>query len=188
MAGRRLALFALLALTFQTAHGLECYRCVSTNSSQPFLCNEFLTDAYDIKPESCDDVYGAKYCIKHVGRFEALTLDCYQCTSADNWMCENSELVTAHMQPQNCNYVFEARYCVKAVGRYGGGIGTKRLCSSVDLGNFCDYVKQPGDKLTYRTCLFTCNSNGCNPASIVLPSTLLNVFLSAIGFGFFFLR
>lgn len=21
-------------------------------------------------PESCDNVYGAKYCIKHVGRFE----------------------------------------------------------------------------------------------------------------------
>jgi hypothetical protein len=62
--------FFILLFLFYIAHGLECYRCVSTNSSQPFLCNEFLTDAYDIKPESCDDVYGAKYCIKHVGRFE----------------------------------------------------------------------------------------------------------------------
>jgi len=24
----------------------------------------------DLQPESCDYVYGAQYCVKHVGRFE----------------------------------------------------------------------------------------------------------------------
>ncbi|OXU27483.1 hypothetical protein TSAR_010643 [Trichomalopsis sarcophagae] len=161
---------------------------MSTNSSRPFLCNEFLTHGYDIEPESCDDVYGAKYCVKHIGRFEVLTLDCYQCTSAEEWKCENPELVTNYLQPRNCNHVFEAQYCVKTVGRYGGGIGTKRFCSSVDLGNYCDYVKQPGDKLTYRTCVFTCDTNGCNPAPDLKPSKLVNSFLAVASFGFAIFR
>ncbi|XP_014216480.1 uncharacterized protein LOC106645199 [Copidosoma floridanum] len=56
-----------------------------------------------------------------------------------------------------------------------GGIGTKRFCSSVNLGNYCDEVKQPGDQLTYRTCVYTCDSDGCNPASRISPSSQLNV-------------
>jgi len=42
----------------------------------------------------------------------------------------------------------------------------KRYCSSHDLGNYCNYVKQPGDdKFEYRTCVYTCNSDGCNGSS-----------------------
>lgn len=44
-----------------------------------------------------------------------------------------------------------------------GGIGAKRFCSSLDLGNYCNYVQQPGDILTYRTCVYTCRGDGCNP-------------------------
>ncbi|XP_014222672.1 uncharacterized protein LOC106649655 isoform X1 [Trichogramma pretiosum] len=127
----RLVFCAFLALSLRSVSGLECYRCVSTNSSRPFLCNEFLTDSEAIEPDSCDDVYGAKYCIKHVGRFE-------------------------------------------------GGIGTKRFCSSVDLGNYCEYVQQPGDKLEYRTCVYTCGSDGCNPATSISASKLIIVLLSAL--------
>lgn len=50
-----------------------------------------------------------------------------------------------------------------------GGIGTKRFCSAVHMGNYCDYVRQPGDKLTYRTCVFTCSGDGCNPAMSLVP-------------------
>ncbi|EZA48649.1 hypothetical protein X777_13251, partial [Ooceraea biroi] len=53
-----------------------------------------------------------------------------------------------------------------------GGIGTKRFCSPVHMGNYCDYVKQPGDKLTYRTCVFTCSGDGCNLAISSLPNTI----------------
>uniref|UniRef100_A0ABD2WUY2 Protein sleepless n=1 Tax=Trichogramma kaykai TaxID=54128 RepID=A0ABD2WUY2_9HYME len=127
----RLVFCAFLALSLRSVSGLECYRCVSTNSSRPFLCNEFLTDSEAIEPDSCDDVYGAKYCIKHVGRFE-------------------------------------------------GGIGTKRFCSSVDLGNYCEYVQQPGDKLEYRTCVYTCGSDGCNPGTSISASKLIIVLLSAL--------
>ncbi|CAK9820874.1 hypothetical protein ANTPLA_LOCUS10929 [Anthophora plagiata] len=51
-----------------------------------------------------------------------------------------------------------------------GGIGTKRFCSALDLGNYCDYVKQQGDKLNYRTCIHTCTGDGCNPAAIFKPT------------------
>ncbi|CAG9772434.1 unnamed protein product [Ceutorhynchus assimilis] len=92
---------------------LNCYQCNGSNSSNPFQCNEWLSSDIDIKPEPCDAVYEAKYCIKHTGRFE-------------------------------------------------GGIGTKRYCSSLDLGNYCNYVKQPGDTLTYRSCVYTCTGDDCN--------------------------
>ncbi|KOC70020.1 hypothetical protein WH47_08281, partial [Habropoda laboriosa] len=102
-------------------HSLRCYQCNSTSNSHPFQCNEFLSSDIDIEPQPCDAVFGAQYCVKHIGRFE-------------------------------------------------GGIGTKRSCSSLDLGNYCDYVSQQGDKLTYRTCIYTCTGDGCNPAAIFKPT------------------
>ncbi|XP_029672139.1 U-scoloptoxin(05)-Sm1a [Formica exsecta] len=115
------AFLVIFSLLMKTGHSIQCYQCTSINNEDPFQCNEFLTSDVDLQPESCDDVYGARYCVKHVGRFE-------------------------------------------------GGIGTKRFCSAVDMGNYCDYVKQPGDKLTYRTCVYTCTGHGCNPATSSMPS------------------
>ncbi|XP_011690015.1 PREDICTED: uncharacterized protein LOC105451341 isoform X1 [Wasmannia auropunctata] len=114
---------AVLSLLVETGHSIRCYQCNSTSSEFPFQCNEFLTSDMDLHPASCDDVYGAQYCVKHIGRFE-------------------------------------------------GGIGTKRFCSSVHMGNYCDYVKQPGDKLTYRTCVFTCSEDGCNSAMSFMPDAI----------------
>lgn len=113
---------------------IECYQCTGTDSSNPFQCNEWLSSDTDLQPQSCDDVYGAKYCVKHVGRFE-------------------------------------------------GGIGAKRFCSSLDLGNYCNYVRQPGDKLKeYRTCIHTCTGDGCNPATAISPNLLLTIcIMAAIG-------
>ncbi|KAL0120115.1 hypothetical protein PUN28_008048 [Cardiocondyla obscurior] len=162
---------AVFLLLIETGYGIRCYQCNSTSNEYPFQCNEFLTSDMDLQPESCDDVYGAKYCVKHIGRFEAMALDCYQCTSADEWKCMDSALVKTFLMPRNCSHVYGAIYCIQSIGRYGGGIGTKRFCSSVHMGNYCDYVKQPGDKLIYRTCVFTCSEDGCNSAISFVPST-----------------
>lgn len=51
---------------------ISCYVCNSTDTSQPFECSEWFEryDTPDIKPVDCSAVHGAKYCIKHIGRFE----------------------------------------------------------------------------------------------------------------------
>lgn len=116
-------IYALLIFSslIATGNSIRCYQCNSTSNEYPFQCNEFLRNDMDLQPEPCDYVYGAQYCVKHIGRFE-------------------------------------------------GGIGTKRFCSPVHMGNYCDYVKQPGDKLTYRTCVFTCSGDGCNLAISSIPN------------------
>ncbi|XP_043526917.1 uncharacterized protein LOC122537637 isoform X1 [Frieseomelitta varia] len=118
---KNLTLFAAFLLFVECVHSLKCYQCISTNNTDPFQCNEFLSSDVNITPQPCDAVFGAQYCVKHTGRFE-------------------------------------------------GGIGTKRFCSARDLGNYCDYVNRQGDKLTYRTCIFSCAGDGCNPAAILKPS------------------
>ncbi|XP_020299646.1 uncharacterized protein LOC109863664 isoform X1 [Pseudomyrmex gracilis] len=120
--------FVIILLLLERGYSIECYQCNSTSSEFPFQCNEFLTSDVDLEPRSCKDVYGAQYCVKHIGRFE-------------------------------------------------GGIGTKRFCSSAHMGNYCDYVKQPGDKLMYRTCVFTCSSDGCNPATYLQPNFLYTLLI-----------
>lgn len=51
---------------------------------------------------------------------EAVTLDCYQCTSEDEWTCMDGELVENSLMPTNCSHMYGARYCIKSVGRFGG--------------------------------------------------------------------
>lgn len=60
-----------------------------------------------------------------------------------------------------------------------GGISTKRFCSSLDLGNYCNYVQQPGDKLEYRTCIYTCSTDGCNGSSKINFSIALMLLVVA---------
>lgn len=54
------------------AFAIDCYHCNSSDTSQPFECGEWFDrfDKPDIKPSDCSSVHGAKYCIKHIGRFE----------------------------------------------------------------------------------------------------------------------
>lgn len=55
---------------------IHCYQCSGTDPKNPFLCNEFLdTEEEDMVPTSCDNVYGANYCVKHTGRFEGENSD-----------------------------------------------------------------------------------------------------------------
>lgn len=62
-----------------------------------------------------------------------------------------------------------------------GGIGATRYCSSRDLGNYCDYVRNRGDQMEYRSCIFTCDSDGCNGGSGNKISTLLIMLTTIIG-------
>ncbi|XP_076174724.1 glycosylphosphatidylinositol anchored membrane protein boudin isoform X1 [Ptiloglossa arizonensis] len=101
------------------------------------------------------------------------SLECYQCISTNNshpFQCNEFLSSDIDIEPQPCDDVFDAQYCVKHTGRFEGGIGTKRFCSALDLGNYCHYVTQQGDKLTYRTCIYTCTGDGCNPATSFKPT------------------
>ncbi|XP_044761715.1 uncharacterized protein LOC123318989 [Coccinella septempunctata] len=159
-----LCFLIVCAALFTISAAIECYQCTGSDPERPFQCNEWLTDDIDLKPESCDSVYDAKYCVKHYGRFEASAILCYQCTAADSVDCSDGMVHMGGIEPQSCDNVFEAQYCVKSTSLHRG-IGAKRFCSSLDLGNYCNYVKQPGDLLTYRTCIYTCTGDGCNPAN-----------------------
>lgn len=48
--------------------------CNATDSATPFQCGEWFErfDTPDIEPQDCSGVHGAKYCIKHIGRFEGI--------------------------------------------------------------------------------------------------------------------
>lgn len=50
--------------------------CNATDSATPFQCGEWFErfDTPDIEPQDCSGVHGAKYCIKHIGRFEGILL------------------------------------------------------------------------------------------------------------------
>ncbi|KAJ2952289.1 hypothetical protein O0L34_g4569 [Tuta absoluta] len=114
------------------------------------------------------------------------SISCYQCSGTDS---ENPFECTEFLGSDNdlsasdCATIHDAQFCVKHVGRFEGGISTKRFCSSLDLGNYCNYVQQPGDKLEYRTCIYTCSADGCNSASGLSISGLVFVMGLCIRFG-----
>ncbi|KDR22169.1 Cytosolic carboxypeptidase-like protein 5, partial [Zootermopsis nevadensis] len=92
-----------------------------------------------------------------------------QCSSSKSINCTDYMIHDGTISATSCDHVFEASYCIKTIGLYGGGLGTKRFCSSLDLGNYCNYIRQPGDQLEYRSCVFTCSSDGCNLAESKRP-------------------
>ncbi|KAK7791894.1 hypothetical protein R5R35_005159 [Gryllus longicercus] len=167
-----LCLISFLAVFCGTASGISCYQCLSTDHENPFQCNEFMTDA-DITPQSCDNIYNAQYCVKHTGRYEAQSLECYQCSTPFDIRCSDLLIHDETLHPTNCNDIYGAEYCIKTTGIFGGGLGTKRFCSPLDLGNYCNYIQQPGDELEYRSCVYTCSTDGCNPASVSEPKFFL---------------
>lgn len=51
---------------------INCFVCDATDEKSLFQCGEWF-DRYDdpqIQPQNCSSVHGARYCIKHIGRFE----------------------------------------------------------------------------------------------------------------------
>ncbi|XP_028159303.1 uncharacterized protein LOC114352057 [Ostrinia furnacalis] len=109
------------------------------------------------------------------------SINCYQCSGTDSdnpFDCNEFLEGDTDLDPTDCATIHNAQYCIKHVGRYEGGISTKRFCSSLDLGNYCNYVQQVGDKLEYRTCIYTCGSDGCNGASSMgTPVTAISMAL-----------
>ncbi len=39
----------------------------------------------------------------------------------------------------------KATHCIKMTGVFDEKLGTKRFCSSKTWGNYCEYIKRPGD-------------------------------------------
>ncbi|XP_065223284.1 UPAR/Ly6 domain-containing protein bou [Planococcus citri] len=100
-------------------------------------------------------------------------INCYQCVSTDlhnPFQC-NEYMEDSDLRPTPCDSVYNAAYCIKQTGRFEGGLGTKRYCSSLDLGNYCNYIKQPGDDLEYRSCVYTCDTDGCNNSNALMASS-----------------
>ncbi|XP_008472791.1 uncharacterized protein LOC103509939 isoform X2 [Diaphorina citri] len=105
---------------------------------------------------------------------EVFSIKCFQCASFNNTDCSDMLVHQSDrtVHPRECSHLYGAQYCIKTTGRYGGGIGTKRFCSSLNLGNYCNYISQPGDTLLYRSCVYTCDSDGCNGSATVSLSIL----------------
>ncbi|XP_013164525.1 PREDICTED: uncharacterized protein LOC106115632 [Papilio xuthus] len=166
---------SIFFVTIRSVDSINCYQCSGTDSENPFECNEFLDSDTDIVATDCATIHDAQYCIKHVGRFEGLAIECFQCNSSNTLECGDGliNLDGGYLKPTPCHHVYNAQYCIKQ----SGGISTKRFCSSLDLGNYCNYVAQPGDKLEYRTCIYTCSSDGCNSAAALKISMTLLIFL-----------
>ncbi|XP_045494424.1 U-scoloptoxin(05)-Sm1a isoform X2 [Colias croceus] len=166
-----LLILAVCLTTIKSVYSINCYQCSGTDSNDPFQCNEYLDSESSLVPTDCSLIHNAQFCIKHVGRFEGYSIECYQCNSTGDMECGDGlmNLDGGILRATPCDQVYNAQYCVKEIG----GIGTKRFCSSLDLGNQCKYVQQPGDKLEYRTCIYTCTTDGCNSAITMKLSAML---------------
>ncbi|XP_058067267.1 U-scoloptoxin(05)-Sm1a [Anopheles bellator] len=113
----------------------------------------------------------------------ATAISCYVCNTTDSttpFQCSEwfERFDRPDLKPVDCSNVYGAKYCIKHVGRFEDGIGAKRYCSSRDLGNYCNYVRNPGDQIEYRSCIFTCGTDGCNgapPSSRSLAASLVSL-------------
>ncbi|XP_045133291.1 uncharacterized protein LOC123517347 isoform X3 [Portunus trituberculatus] len=107
----------------------------------------------------------------------AAAIDCFQCKSTEERTC-GEELPQHHtLFADSCDHIQEAEYCVKMTGLVEGQLGTKRFCSARDWGNYCEWVRRPGDEREYRACVFTCWGNGCNSAPTHSTSSLVVLLL-----------
>lgn len=62
-------------------------------------------------------------------------------------------------------------------------MGTTRFCSSKSFGNQCQYVDFPDHNRIYRSCVFTCDQDGCNSTGLFTVPTYINLlFLMATSF------
>ncbi|XP_049829723.1 uncharacterized protein LOC126268171 [Schistocerca gregaria] len=175
----------IAAVILKPASAIWCYQCRSTDHKDPFQCGEYMTSDISIEPLDCKAVYNAQYCVKQTGRFEVQAISCYQCSSTENIECADNVIHESSLSPHSCDGIFEAMCCIKTTGFFEGGLGTKRFCSSHDLGNYCNYIQQPGDELEYRSCVYTCSTDGCNAANVQQPT--VHMFLCSLLFaGFYF--
>ncbi|CAO1305395.1 unnamed protein product [Diamesa hyperborea] len=115
----------------------------------------------------------------------ASAIECYICNATDTsspFQCGEwfDRYDIPDIKPISCDSVHGAKYCIKHTGRFEGGIGAIRYCSSNDLGNYCDYVQNKGDKMEYRSCVYTCDTDGCNHSSTITASMSFVALLATI--------
>ncbi len=122
-------------------------------------------------------------------------ISCYDCDSSSDFSCSEfwdpEESVNLQYY-SDCRHVYDAQFCIKMTGIQNGRLGTKRFCSSRDWGDYCEYIQRPGDDREYRSCVFSCSSDGCNVAPsrktmtddlILLSIVLLWNYGMAMSFG-----
>ncbi|GFT46588.1 uncharacterized protein NPIL_488021 [Nephila pilipes] len=108
-----------------------------------------------------------------------LCIECYRCNSTGNLDCLEKFMYPNPLRTEPCSDVFEAQYCIKTTGIYKGEIGTRRFCSSRDLGNFCEFITH-ADKREYKGCVYTCGTDGCNTAPTNFRAPLLTGLIAFI--------
>lgn len=135
----------LLHLIGGKAAGIKCFQC---SSAENVSCSDLLIHEGAIAPRDCAHIFEAAYCIKMTGYAHGGRDGPFACgifVSATDLSRDPSG--------------FRRRLIRSSLS---GRIGTKRDCSSVDRGNYCNYVQLTGDQLEYRSCYFTCTGDGCN--------------------------
>ena len=124
------------------------------------------------------------FCLTWNKSLATAALSCYECDSSSNFTCterwDPSEPTVQKYLNFDCSHVHNAKYCVKMTGIYDGKLGTKRFCSSRDWGNYCEYIKRPGDTQEYRSCIFSCTRSGCNTASETIRISYLTLYFMAL--------
>ncbi|VVC44148.1 Hypothetical protein CINCED_3A017343 [Cinara cedri] len=101
----------------------------------------------------------------------ASSISCYQCNSTDikyQFLC--GEFMDTHVDELSAQPCLEnnANYCIKLVGYHEGRFGVRRFCSVHNLDDRCEFSNIiSGDERDYRTCVYTCSSDGCNGSSLV---------------------
>ena len=124
------------------------------------------------------------FCLTWNKSLATAALSCYECDSSSNFTCterwDPSEPTVQKYLNFDCSHVHNAKYCVKMTGIYDGKLGTKRFCSSRDWGNYCEYIKRPGDTQEYRSCIFSCTRSGCNTSSETITVSYLTLYFMTI--------
>jgi hypothetical protein len=108
---------------------------------------------------------------------------CYDCDSSADFSCSefwDPSLDVNGQYYSDCGTVYDSNYCVKMTGIFDGKLGTKRFCSSRDWGDYCEYIKRPGDPREYRSCVFTCSDHGCNGADLATTKTFLIILICIV--------
>lgn len=107
-------------------------------------------------------------------------LRCFQCDSSKDEYCPETWDRT-DIEPESCDHIDYPAFCVKTTGIFGAIVGTRRFCSSRNMDNACLEVNIPQDPRIYYSCIYTCNSDGCNAAPPRLHShAYLLLFMSSL--------
>jgi len=69
-------------------------------------------------------------------------------------------------------FVFSLVMWLRVITVCPGIVGTTRFCSSRDMFNSCQYVTYPNHNRIYRACIFTCDDDHCNSATVSTTSVI----------------